>query len=114
MHAQETLASAAALAGLTDSIPIEGERQRSRVGRPETTDGRAIQTEWARRVSPVQCVAEHAQIANALKRERGTPHTLELAWTERGARCIARHVIVTVVVQLRWRSVAGRGSAHAR
>ena len=90
MHAQETLASSAAFAGLTGSIPIEGDRPRSRICGPKTTDGRAIQAEWASCVGRVQGAAKRGQITNALKRKRSTPHPLELAGTERRPGLIAR------------------------
>ena len=117
MHAQETLASSATFAGLTGSIPIEGERPGSRICGPKTTDGRAIQAEWASGVGRVQGAAKRGQITNTLERKRSTTHPLELAGTERRPELIARFVVITIGVQLRrlgWygRGRPGRGAAR--
>jgi len=52
-------------------------------------------------MSAVQRSAERSQVTNALQRSGGTPHSFEVASTERQAGLVTRRVVVTIDVQLR-------------
>lgn len=123
-HAQKALPSTTAPAGLTRTIPIEGDSEGAfAIARSVARYRCAISTERRQCVSGVKCVAEWRQITDLSKRNRGTTNPVEVSLGRQRPFTLGLHVVVAVSVNAlrsegilgaRWRGCGSRSCCRCR